>query len=237
MKNVFKFLAIALVAVIGFSFVTCGDSEEGNSGGNSGSLGATLTISNAQVYTREYIYEIGKDVYTQFNGTVTGLNYVGVIDYDGYEGVKILPITDVIDGAKTITIIDGKLSISIGTPKASVMTSVELFKTEYPSLTVSPIDAKFYVLAGITDSDVRQYISSSNEIIYMYVDSNVKISGTHVQHDERDDYTTTYVYAMDLKTGWNTVITTVTRENDYTEDLMIKTGKPTGDEKWIYNEN
>jgi hypothetical protein len=237
MKKVFKFLLIVLVAIIGLSFVDCGDGgEEGSGeGGNSGALGATLTISNAQVYTREWDSETDEDVYTPFNGTVTGLNYVPVIDYNGNTDGMYYPIADVIDGARTITLVNGKLSISIGTPKAYTLSSVEYFKRLNPSLTVRPIDSKFYFLEGITDSDERQYISSYDEIIYMYVDKNVTISGTHVQHVGEDDDTITFIYAMDLKTGWNTVITTVMRENDYTVEVTIKTGKPTGNEKWVYS--
>jgi hypothetical protein len=233
MKTTFKYLAIALIAIIGLSFAACGDGGEEGNGGNNGSLGATLTISNAQVYTIDYENLETEIAYIPFGGTVTGLNYVYVPDPTGEDG-EIKPLNEVFNGANAVTLVNGKLSISLGTPKASAMISFEYVKTLNPTLAISNSAANYYGFAGITDEDDNKSIITNGEVLYMYADRNVSVRGTVVEDDEYDGGAATVVYAMDLKTGWNTVILTETKVNGQTVGSTIKTGKPAGNEKWIY---
>jgi hypothetical protein len=223
MKNTFKYLAITLIAVLGLSFAACSD------GGEEGS-GAALTINGAQVYKTEIDYENLEIVYVPFDGTVAGLNYIYVPDATGESG-QYLPLASVFDGANTASLVNGKLSLSLGTPKASALTSVGVIKDSAPDLTISAADAKLFLFAQITDSGQNQSVYC-NEIIYMYVNKNVKITGTEV--DEENGFTTTLVYALDLKTGWNVVIQNIAQTGENTAAGTVKTGSPTGNEKWLY---
>jgi hypothetical protein len=221
---------IALTAVIGFTFAACGDADEDS--GSSGSLGAALVISNASVVTREWDYETGEEVDFPFDGTVEGLNYV----YGSGDNGNKLPLDEAFSGTNTVTLIDGKLSINMGIPKEVLLLSVEMFKEISPDFIISDNTAKFYQLYSIYDEYGNKSIYTPDGVSYWYVDKNVNIGGPFIQWRESDGKMQTIVLTLDLKTGWNTVIQTITKETETAIEGTMKTGKPTGNEKWRYRD-
>jgi hypothetical protein len=236
MKNIFKVLGfIALVAVVGFSFITCGD---GGSSDN-GFIGSTLIINNAQVYSADFSLESRWYEFNLFNETVTGLNYI-FVDSDSPTGESgYFPLDELINGTKTVTLENGKFSINIGTPKPSALIRLSILKMIYPNLTISPNDAKHLAINYFYDSNnigSRKSIGLGEylrEINYIYVDKNVTVNGTGV-----DFQGTTHNFSLDLKTGWNSFIVTYNVNYDNSHiDISYRSGTPTADFKWILNYN
>ncbi|MDR2716507.1 MAG: hypothetical protein LBB89_00370 [Treponema sp.] len=203
----------------------------GNDGGNnqgSGSLGTTFTITNAQVYNFTSDYKVG----TPYNGTVQGgLNYIMVLDPASGEA-PLKSLSEVISGSPSVTLTNGKLSISLGMPKPAALWSLDSL---YTGLTISTSDAKcFMIFTGFyssTDESTMAWLLQVDDrndetgIEYIYVDKNVKITGTY------DGETTTTIYAMDLKTGWNLVIVESTKTGEH-RTTTEKTATPTANHKW-----
>jgi hypothetical protein len=176
-------------------------------------------------------------VYTPFDGTVTGLNYVNVpTSMAGESEDNFMPLNDVINGNRTVTLTDGKLSISLGTPKPSVLLSFDEMKAKYPSLTINPSGAKGFGLGQIHTGDnysstsISRYNENSG-VSYFYSDKNVTIRGTY--NEVINDRTYAYDIALELKTGWNTTIQTTTQLSDTSLKITVKTGKPTANDKWV----
>jgi hypothetical protein len=252
MKNIFKFLGIVtFVAAIGFSFTACGDSGSGDNGGNGNggnggnvNTGNILKITDAQLYTMNYNTQQGNFEYVPYNGTVTDLIYMPVYN-DLYtdEEPEYLPINDIFDGAKTVTVINGKLSVNFGTPKSSVMYSTSTLKAKYPSLTISSNDAKLFsvsIFVGRIDSpnnvyNIHQDYMSETTVGYMYSNKNVTINGTTIENSGDGIYTARY--SMDLKTGWNSIVQTETQTSNGNYEVSVKTGNPTTSIKWIIDGN
>ena len=219
MKKALKLLAVtALAAVIGLSMAGCPPPLPDD--GEDGSLGDTLTITNAQVYMWD---ENENKLGSPFTGTVAGLNYI-----------RNSLLTDVINGTPSVTLTNGKLNIRLGMPKTSALDSMESFEEE--GFTVSPKGAKFLSFTSFSTSSNDTYIQQgSNDVTvsYYYCDKAVTVIGEVSVTMRNDDsppiITTIPVYcAMYLKAGWNSVIVT---ENE--PGISIKTGTPTDDHKWV----
>ena len=216
MKNVFKVLGIiAIVAVIGFSFAACGDDDGGDGGGGPSFLGDKLELSG-QVYLPSY--------------TATGITYQ---KFDGN-----LTLDDYFGGSGEVK--NGKLSYTIGVPNPSdleILNFNEDFDVHgrdysYDSTTISNPNAKrvifngFDIEDGSTYYNLRKandtgninsqgYSSTYEEVIYVYVDSDVTISGKGktITITNNDTYNgvndsstyTTKDFSLALKTGWNAV--------------------------------
>ena len=207
MKKALKLLAVtALAAVIGLSMAGCGDPPDDT--GEDGSLGDTLTITNAQVYALD-----GDKPGSPFNGTVADLKYALI-------GTPNPLLTNVINGAPSVTLTNGKLNITLGTPKTSELSSLDFLAGPVQGITVSSSGAKIFRFSGFTTSTewnggttVNQR-SANGSVDYWYCDKDVNVTGKVSSQD----------VAMYLKAGWNSVISTQT---------SIKTGKPTADDKWV----
>jgi hypothetical protein len=243
MKNTLKVLGFIALAIIGLSLAACDEAgvEENGGGDDNGFIGATLTISNEPVLLRVRDYETYEDVYIPFNGTVEGLNYVYAGDFTTGQS-QLLPLNEVFNGTNTVTLKDGKMSVKLGTPKAFTMVSVEYLKTMYPSLTIDPSDAKFYELSSITDSNENNRIQIGSEdnlrnASYWYSDKNVTINGTGVRYNEWDGSTTTFFFAMDLKSGWNSLISSGSQTSWNSYEGTVKNEKLSDKEKWILMSN
>jgi hypothetical protein len=212
---------------------------EGGGGGDDGSLGATLTISDEQVFWEERNWETGETTYIPIDGYDWGFKYVRVSDNE------ILLLSEVIDVYEDIIIMNGKLSFSFGTPKASAPNMIELFKMEYPGITISPSDTKSFILLYIINSDnfynsstiLHQNPNEKLSAFYWYSDKNVTINGTHINESKDDNgniqSTFTNIFALDLKTGWNSVIITYSITGDDSYEQLWKNGKPAADYQWI----
>jgi len=202
--------------------------------GGDGSMGSTLTITNTQVYSINW----SNGATIQFDGTVQGLTCIGVVSRDAttvFDEPKLL--NNFIDGNPTVTLTNGKLNITLGTPKASSLN--DLNASTMPSgITVSTTGVKTFSISSICnssgDTDVLQYqpyIVYSLEryprvlVTYTYSNKDVNISG------KSTDAMSTYTYAMNLKAGWNSVIQTITEGTSLS--VIRKTGKPPDDCTWI----
>jgi hypothetical protein len=231
---------IALVAVIGFSMTACGGDGDGGGGGDGdGYMGSTLTITDGKVYKQAYNGVNGFE-YIPYNGTIPGLNYVRATNYSTLESGSF-PLSSVFNGANSITLADGKLKISLGTPKPAFTSNLTfLYLSAIPGITVSPQDAKLFSLSAISDSseqnENRNELSlygfeGSNKISYMYADKNVSVNGTFTQ--KTDGSSITSHYSMNLKAGWNTVVTSSAETNN-SRETWLKTEKPSADDnKWL----
>jgi len=185
----------------------------GESGGN-GSLGSTLTITNAQVYSVEY-----NDGYQffPFNSTVNNLK---IYNYEDSS------LNEIIDGNPIITLVNGKLNVTLGTPKISSLKDPTL----PPGITASTSGVKMFQISGFTDgppnaTNVFQDKWEINEqgraicsVDYYYVNKDVKISGT----------SGTTTVAMNLKAGWNSVFFNTTQTGN-----TMETGTPPADYRWM----
>jgi len=209
MKKALKLLAVAaLAAVIGLS--TAGCPPPGPDDGEAGSLGDTLTI-NAQVYTWD------NNGFSPFTSTVPNLNYNGVTF-----------LTELIDGTASVTLTDGKLNVTLGTPKDSALSSPETIMTIPEGVTVSPSGAKVFPISRFTTSadwnggTVVQQRSANGSVTYVYCDKDVNVTGKF--SSTYNGQTRTVDYALYLKAGWNSFFSTQT---------SVKTGKPADDYKWV----
>jgi hypothetical protein len=209
-----------------------GGSDEDDLIGGDGSMGSTLTITNAQVYSINW----SNGATIQFDDTVQGLTCKGVVTRDAMSD-EPKPLNNLIDGNPTVTLINGKLNITLGTPKASSMD--DLNTSTMPSgITVSTTGVKMFSISSICDSSgntsvlqYQPYIEYSFEryprvlVTYIYSNKDVNISG------KSTDPMSTYTYAMNLKAGWNSVIQTITEGTSFS--VITKTGKPPADCKWM----
>jgi hypothetical protein len=204
---------------------------ESSGGGNGSFLGANLIINEEQVYWRGRDWETGGYTYSLFTGTAWGFNYLPSYIF-GPVDQEILMLSECIDGL-SIWISDGdggKLSFCLGTPKASAPNMIDIFKTQYPNLTISPNDAKSFFIIHIYNNEnidnssfIGHYDTKGYGLVfYWYTDKNVTINGTDI------DGTNTINFALDLKTGWNSVVVSFMETG-----ISVKTEKPSDDYKWI----
>jgi hypothetical protein len=176
--------------------------------------------------------------YSPSTETVTGLIYIyAATEDDTDESPKI---TDVINSPTTVTLTDGKLNVSLGTPKNTALINLAAMFSGSSGITVSQSDAKIFLFYGFSttsnsSSDTKtiyQLAKDYNDIgvFYFYSDKDVNITGRQTQTDEYGTYTS--IYAMNLKTGWNSVITTST-ETISGYNSIYRTEKPSADYKWV----
>ncbi|WP_461256300.1 InlB B-repeat-containing protein [Treponema sp. R80B11-R83G3] len=228
MKNVFRFLGvIALVAVIGFSIVACGDGGGGGgdnpvTGGGTVYFGTTLTITNEQVYTMN---DQGNTVtYTPYTGNLT-----------------LEPDTSDISGTATIT--NGKLSFSIGTPDELYAWDVFLqsFFSLYSNVTTTDASVKSNMHNGFYDDQytlnkekttrVNNTSGILEHVFYIYVDKDVTVKGTGKTTSIYGINMTTTNVSLALRTGWNAVyqkMTATYSSNSISETQTMSLGNPSG---------
>ena len=171
--------------------------------------GDTLILSG-QVYISEENYDIGVHEYTKFSGNLS-------ITDGGFGG----------DGK----IKNGRLSYTIGRPSIS-LNSIKFLQQEYDKLGFVAIEASVddvgyaTVNLGISGSgeyhslkrenitfsfDVSSadYLGHNENIVFVYVDKDVSISGkgASITEDKTSILITTKDFNLSLKKGWNTVYT------------------------------
>jgi hypothetical protein len=222
MRNFFKlFGIIVLAAVIGFLTAACNDGggtddTGGNTGGDadgSAFLGNTLELSG-QVYLQENTET--SITYKKFDGNLTLDDH-----YGGSGEVK-----------------NGKLSYTIGKPNDNDLDTLvgnndEIYiyfdEDSYNNFTISNPNVRGVILSGINlndptytyfslykgnvtgSSNSKGYSVTIESVDYVYVDSDVTISGkgqTGTFDSEEDgikysDSSTTKDFSLALKTGWN----------------------------------
>jgi hypothetical protein len=206
MKNTVKHLGtIILITVIAFSMAACptGSGSSGGGGGQIGGeyLGSSLTISNQQVYNHKKLGE----AWTEYTGNKTVIS-MGRFDQLG-----------------TGTITNGKFSFKAGVPPNNELILLEdtryigsyrIFDITDPSnffISSSPSDTRAVVLRILRfssddgsllkiDSNFNNLAgSTTEEVIYIYVDRDCTITGP-----ERIESAEVFKkYNISLKKGWN----------------------------------
>jgi uncharacterized repeat protein (TIGR02543 family) len=219
------------------TFTKTSSGNSGNGPGGDGSLGNTLTITNAQVHTLKWNSDDYSYTYTPFNDTVTGLNYLMYPDQET-NLASSKSLTDAINGTPSVTLTGGKLNVTLGTPKTSMLYSLDSMMAQYPGVTISPSGANVFFFQAFSDSAetnnaviVEQRGGNNGIVIYYYADKAVNITGkVSITNNDEQPYTITM--AMNLKAGWNSVIQSYT-END---GAIMQTGKPSATDRWVVDE-
>jgi len=211
----------ALVAVIGFSMVSCEDDAGDNGNANGNAIeGNTITTGAEVVYDSsiENVSEAKK---------VTDFSYME--DYDFSNGyfklIGIKPISYWLDGSPSITISGGKVAIILGTPKSWALYGFENFIED--GITVTPSDTKRFTRLSFFSSDYKYELccmkDDENISQLIYVDKDVTINGTAW----RDTYKN-----VSLKKGWNYLIKSYNEKTDTGWTYTSSTTMPSGF-KWI----
>jgi len=174
----------ALVAVIGFSMVSCEDDAGGNGDGNA-IEGNTITTGEEVVYHSSI-----KNVTEAKKATDFSFCY-------SYRLERLEPLSYFLDGSPSVTISGGKVTIILGTPKSDVLNE---FGLEADGITVTPSDTKYFSSRVFHTSDLKYELYcmkdlENDEVAYLfYVDKDVTINGT-------SEYS---IYKnVSLKKGWN----------------------------------
>jgi len=187
MKKFFKLIGIiALVAVIGFWVVSCGN-DDGGGGGNTIASGAEVVydsnITNLAEAKSATNFGFGSNMY----------NYM------------IEPLSNFLDGSSSVTVNDSKITIILGTPKSVYLQNANSGE----GVTVNPSNAKYFQfpLPCFFTSDEKYALASAKEdrsagAYLQYIDRDVTVKGTIT--DEETGKTTTINYS--LKKGWQYII-------------------------------
>jgi len=229
----------SITKITGIITFTDGNTQEGPgditpsappSIGGDGSLGSTLTITDAQVYEWDEV----QHEQTESSKTITLTHVISLDSLRPDESKPMSTITEVINIPATVTVTGGKLTVSLGAPK-------ELFSMDTMAgslgLTVSPAGAKIYGIYGFSDkaswADNPTIVSQSAEsliddlpVFYYYTDRNVNVTGTYID-EISGGYSVTV--AMNLKAGWNSVILKEYGDNS----IILLTEKPSQNFIWV----
>jgi len=184
MKNVLKaFGIIALVAVIGFWAVSCGNDDGGGGGNTTIESGAEViyysNITNLAEAKSATNFGFGQNMYSYNNG--------------------IEPLSNFLDGSTSVTVNNGKITIILGTPKSVYLQNFRIGE----GATVNPSNAKGFVLSYFLTSDGKYTLVCGKEdgsvLAHLYYfDRDVTAKGTVT--NENTGETTTINYS--LKKGW-----------------------------------
>jgi len=115
------------------------------------------------------------------------------------------------------------VSVSSNNFKAATVDYFEAYKNNYY------VDGLLYGYENYT-------LTSYNEtmVSYIYVNVDVKITGTYKENDYRYDYTEEY--NANLKAGWNTVYM-IYKGTSKSDTQIFTTQKPNTDLKWYFGDD
>jgi len=228
MKNTLKmFGIIAIVAVIGFWSVSCGDDDGG--GGN--------TISGNNITSgAEVVYDSSIKNITEAKNVI---DYCFSL-YSSDVGVE--PLSKFLDGSPSVTVNNNKVTINLGIPKSAYLdTIIDLWGGEIEGVTLNPINANVFQPWGFYSSDGKYFlycqIDDNNDVQLVYVDRNVTIKGSFTETES--DYSYTYIYNVSLKKGWNYIIMSRSYNETTNTEKMTATSSTTQPSglKWIVYED
>jgi len=214
MKKTYILLTLLAVALAsGLLFVSC-DTPPGpdpNKDSTTGGGGATVIAQGIQVKVHPDDGSTLTDSTLFTDSTFTGdfgnCNYFAASDGSSFSE-RVDPITQYVPDS-SIKVTNGKLTMTLGVPKAEYMASTDDLRT---GITVSPSGAKLFIhfWGSFYTSDMRHYlgciktIGSAEVQILLYADRDVNVSGTYT--DTYDDGTTITTINWSLKKGWNYVL-------------------------------
>ena len=232
---------IAVIAILGFVFLSCEEEEKT-------SFGTTLKLSD-QVWTQKTLTNAeSMALYAQYLSFIEAKNWSAAVkfyndntkeDLVKYEGAKAFDV----DG-NTGTITGGKLNFEMGAPAEALLKDITVYAASmminnYTSFLPDKTDVKIYILDdfnfGSGDySDLSQSKSegslklsgstitekrTSSYVDYVYVTDNVKFTVVGKENKGTNSTYKTNDYTLSLKKGWNSVtITTVMEGTGPVED-------------------
>jgi len=220
MKNLSKFLGIALVVVIGLGVVSCSNDGGGGVSDNSNDDNGNNNNANNNVY---------------FGNT---LNLSGQV-YLWNDDDSFTPFTDnrtVTDGGigGSGSITNGILSYSIGTP--SILKGIDILLEEFhgwDNVHASNMNVKFWWLE-LSTNKYNASVFVEEFVHYLYVDNNVNITGNPKTIPYGNRIRTYKDLSLALKKGWNAVHA----KNEYgegTETISVMMSNPAY-LRWVLSE-
>jgi hypothetical protein len=240
MKNTIKFwgthrwklCAIALAAVIGFAMIAC-DADKANKktdkGGKTWLGDGKLEFSNEQVYTDTEKYT-GSDIKFSYKGTTGDIT-----------SGKLTLIADVpaVDNLETSEYFIERAILSYYWEDVKADNEDVKFFWFFQSSTFSllSIDEKHDLLrmnSSYKVSDSGSFSGSEERVIYVYVDGDVKITGTGKSESSR----TTKSFDLSLKKGWNAVTTKTSFSGsggNQNQNISMSVNNP--NVKWVLRSN
>lgn len=215
------FALMAMIMTMGL-IASCGD--EGKNGNDNGN-GNNPIITNGTISGKLKIYE------EKYNPEIGDYEYLFKADATD-EVDEIVLFTAVYDGNYDEdielgrgSVANGEFSFKLPTPSNEYL---EMLSKGMPDgITISDKTVKILNSAwfrGYKNDEYIGYIdyeisslSSDLDVDFVYVDKDVKITGTSEEYDEEDDERDIDIYNIDMKKGWNTLVIRGTAEgNKYT---------------------
>jgi hypothetical protein len=194
MKKAFKLVGIiTFTVIIAFTMTAC-DNSGGGGGNNNGTTGGDGNGNGNTTISGENLRLTGQPV--ELNGcTTTNFSY----QYVGNGQVQ--PLSTYITGEPRVEISNGKLNISLDTPKNGEMESFnDIF--DGPDITISPNNTRCFGIEEFYTSDGLYYLylykNDNSYTALIYVDKDVTVNGQYI-----DDKFTTKWNNVTLKKGWN----------------------------------
>jgi hypothetical protein len=227
MKNALKlFGIIAIVAVIGFWAVSCGDN--GNGRGNTGgdAIEGNNITSGAEVVYDATIGNLDKEKidFSFYFYNINDRTYL------------ILPLSNCLDGSPSVklSLSENKVSINLGTPKSDYLEDFNDYFRFGSGITLNTNNVKIFIMLGFYTSDDKYCLGcmkdEKNSAMLLYADKDVTVNGkeTHIGNGVSNT-----IFNASIKKGWNYLIHSYEEtELEYTVTYTSSTTQPSGF-KWI----
>ena len=243
MKNLRKIVSIiAIVAIIGFVFFSCGEEDDPGKTTYGENLNLSGQVHNypetSEEETQAVIFSLmAAYAFQQWSTVQKTVNDNFFVDTEKFKGNL-----NVEDGetAETGNISNGSFSFKMGTPDSNYLTGIENYLEkmgEESKPSADNMNAKYYEISefSVTNNDKYSYLSRGNSsgkvtitkdgtlstkidyetITYVYVTENVKITAKEYKDTKYSEYgitTTSKSVNLSLKKGWNVVKGTVKME-------------------------
>ena len=261
MKNVLKFFGIfALVAIIGFTMITCGGDDNPEDDGNSigdlpqagdGSISFASPLTASAVSYFRGSPKCGDDECEEldcwlkkYSGSPINFTHIYYENDDEYSSGELIPLSSIGTGTWNVTVSNSGLSLRFGTPYNNMLFDVSVHLPEFVTATEN------LSVFTILDDYERIYDSSGDlDLIWIDFENNARAGFVYADRDgiykgdfdgycedcEMYEYLS---YDLKLRKGWNRVIFITDwgyndEIEDYFETFIMYTGKPGNSFKWI----
>ncbi|MCL2792771.1 MAG: hypothetical protein FWD87_06745 [Spirochaetaceae bacterium] len=203
MKSLIKlFGIIALVAIFGFSMASCDNDSPGDNGGAGGGGGGGGGNGDDPTELRL------SGVAVTFTKTPVATNFGRIWGLSSGKQPMGTYITGTPSVQLTGTTPGSTLSIVMDAPKASELITIS---DELPGATVSPSDAKGFIIYDFETADGSHYLTMDGPgagsicTIFIFVDKDVTINGTGTDPYSYFGLNATFEN-VSLSRGWNFVV-------------------------------
>ena len=228
-ENYWKLLACVAILFSSVAVTSCSDDDD------EGGTGNTITTSNSDDGDSQQIKGKLRIVEENDDYEYTWGSYVSdeVDEIRVYAEIETEGYYDSYDLLKSIPVSKGEFTYTLPTSLGSkyLWNVADYFEEE--GFTVSNKDAKsasiwFEPFKNDLENGYISLVSSdfNTEVELVYVDRDVKVSGTYKDEETYDGYTYAEVlqYDVNLKKGWNTLVVKSTgtlKGNTYTETTKV----------------